>query len=407
MNGYQSKTCQILRLEIDIKWYMLKIYVKILTFSSVSFLTSSSSNLLLSYSLFPTYSFLLEFFASFSFLPLEEERQSNSVIFNVKLSLKIWWISFIFLTFQSLVIHFLAPSLPISLSLSPLSSLSYFILILSTHLILHLSLSLSLSVELWYSRTTLILGVVFVFAYIMSWGWMTYVMEETARNSVSWFFSPQLSASSDFSLLSSFFFSPFHFLHLFAPSSFQHTFCIHTPNLFHVLIFYWVTVTRRRLWVIALIVTRNYNYIQFLEKFCQPFLTLTFSFFSSTLSFFYPLSNFFLSLSSFLFLYYFFPLMRWGSVSHPLSFPFNWLTSFRLIETGVVLVVSLLVWVGKSDSLMMGRVAHVLLCTDSLTLSSFPSHSIPFSIIFSFLSLSLLPFLSFHFSCSSFIEWWN
>lgn len=40
-------------------------------------------------------------------------------------------------------------------------------------------------VELWYSRTTLILGVVFVFAYIMSWGWMTYVMEEAARNSVS------------------------------------------------------------------------------------------------------------------------------------------------------------------------------------------------------------------------------
>lgn len=41
------------------------------------------------------------------------------------------------------------------------------------------------TVELWYSRTTLILGVVFVFAYILSWGWMTYVMQETAKNSVS------------------------------------------------------------------------------------------------------------------------------------------------------------------------------------------------------------------------------
>jgi dynein light chain LC8-type len=36
-----------------------------------------------------------------------------------------------------------------------------------------------LIIELWSSRTTLILGMVFVFAYILSWGWMTYVIQET------------------------------------------------------------------------------------------------------------------------------------------------------------------------------------------------------------------------------------
>ncbi|KAI1289234.1 Dynein light chain 1, cytoplasmic [Halotydeus destructor] len=36
-----------------------------------------------------------------------------------------------------------------------------------------------LIIELWSSRTTLILGMVFVFAYLLSWGWMSYVMQET------------------------------------------------------------------------------------------------------------------------------------------------------------------------------------------------------------------------------------
>ena len=76
------------------------------------------------------------------------------------------------------------PSFPSPWSASPPVSQSYFL-----HLFFFSSSSSSslIAVELWYSRTTLILGVVFVFAYIMSWGWMTYVMEETARNSVSAF----------------------------------------------------------------------------------------------------------------------------------------------------------------------------------------------------------------------------